>query len=203
VLVRIVLSIILLRVCGRHARRLLPIIVVATAKLEYPPRGDWLAISPLFLQLLAQVRFDALQSFVYRPLRNAQPLGNRPLGEALQQMPRGDLSVSLAQRLQRLPQGAGEDARHKRLLRGWVFVFYRFACLFVAGRVALALGRRPDAVAEAFQALPNYPHAPFVERAATIGVVGRMREAGSEGSLVVEFLAPAVGVGARGDVGRH
>jgi hypothetical protein len=30
-----------------------------------------------------------------------------------------------------------------------------------------------------------------------------MREAGSEGSLVVEFLAPAVGVGARGDVGRH
>ena len=154
-------------------------------------------------QLLAQVRFDALQSLVYRPLRNAQPLRNRPLGETFQQMPRGDLSVGWTEALQRLLQGAGEYARHKRLLRGRVFALYLFACLLVAGRVALAFGRRPNAVAEAFQVLPNHAHAPLIERAATIGVVGRMREAGSEGSLVVEFLAPAVGVGARGDVGRH
>ena len=63
---------------------------------------------PLFFQLLAQVRSDALQPLVYRPLRNAQPLRNRPLGETFQQVPRGDLSVGWTEALQRLLQGAGE-----------------------------------------------------------------------------------------------
>jgi hypothetical protein len=152
-------------------------------------------------QLLAQVRSDALQSLVYRPLRNAQPLRNRPLGETFQQMPRGDLSVGWTEALQRLPQGAGEYAHRERLLRGRVFALYLFACLLVAGRVALALGGRPNAVAEAFQVLSNHAHAPLIERAAAVGVVGRLGAAGGVGSLVVEFLVPVAGVGARGDVG--
>jgi len=115
-----------------------------------------------FLQLLAQVRSDALQPLVYRPLRNAQPLRNRPLGETFQQMPRGDLPVGWTEALQRLLQSAGKYARIERLLRSRVFVFYRFACLFVAGRVALALRGRPNAVAEAFQVLPNHAHTPLI-----------------------------------------
>jgi len=41
----------------------------------------------------------------------------------------------------------------------------------------------------------------MIERAAAVGVVGRLGAAGGVGSLVVEFLVPVAGVGTRGDVG--